>query len=379
MSKKIIIIAGEASGDLHASGLVRAIAAQQSDVEFLGIGGDRMRNAGVQLFYHINDMSVLGFWDVLKRLRFFKKVYRQLVETMDRQRPALLILIDYPGLNLKLAAAARARAIKVFYYIAPQVWAWGASRIPKMARLVDRMAVILPFEEPMFRRAGIDATFVGHPLLEIVASRMSQEKFFQENALDAGKKTIGILPGSRPLEVKRLLPEMLEIVRRLRLKYPDIQAIIGKASSLSAEIYAPLLAVNHQAQLLDNCTYEVMQHSDLLLVASGTATLESALLATPMIIVYKVDPLSYLIGRSLVTIDAIGLVNVIAGQKIVPEFIQHEFRWQKVLPEAEELLFNQDRRQVVINNLKKIRASLGQPGASARAADLALELIHSVS
>ncbi len=374
-----MIIAGEASGDLHASGLVRAIAAQQSDVEFLGIGGDRMRNAGVQLFYHINDMSVLGFWDVLKRLRFFKKVYRQLVETMDHQRPALLILIDYPGLNLKLAAAARARSIKVFYYIAPQVWAWGASRIPKMVRRVDRMAVILPFEEPMFRRAGIDATFVGHPLLEMVASRMSREKFFQENALDAGKKTIGILPGSRPLEVKRLLPEMLEIVRRLRLKYPDIQAIIGKASSLSGEIYAPLLAVNHQAQLLDNCTYEVMQHSDLLLVASGTATLESALLATPMIIVYKVDPLSYLIGRSLVTIDAIGLVNVIAGQKIVPEFIQHEFRWQKVLPEAEKLLFNQDRRQAVINNLKTIRASLGQPGASARAADLALDLIHSVS
>lgn len=374
-----MIIAGEASGDLHASGLVAAIAAQQSDVEFLGIGGDRMRNAGVQLFYHINDMSVLGFWDVLKRLRFFKKVYRQLVEAMDRQRPALLILIDYPGLNLKLAAAARARSIKVFYYIAPQVWAWGASRLPKMARLVDRMAVILPFEEPMFRRAGIDATFVGHPLLEMVASRMSREEFFQENALAAGKKTIGILPGSRPLEVKRLLPELLEIVRRLRLKYPDIQAIIGKASSLSAEIYAPLLAVNHQAQLLDNCTYEVMQHSDLLLVASGTATLESALLATPMIIVYKVDALSYIIGRSLVTIDAIGLVNVIAGQKIVPEFIQHEFRWQKVLPEAEALLFDQDRRQTVINNLKTIRANLGQPGASARAADLALDLIHPVS
>lgn len=374
-----MIIAGEASGDLHASGLVAAIAAQQSDIEFLGIGGDRMRNAGVQLFYHINDLSVLGFWDVLKRLGFFKKVYRQLVEAMDRQRPALLILIDYPGLNLKLAAAARARSIKVFYYIAPQVWAWGASRLPKMARLVDRMAVILPFEEPMFRRAGIDATFVGHPLLEMVASRMSREEFFQENALAAGKKTIGILPGSRPLEVKRLLPEMLEIVRRLRLKYPDIQAIIGKASSLSAEIYAPLLAVNHQAQLLDNYTYEVMQHSDLLLVASGTATLESALLATPMIIVYKVDPLSYIIGRSLVTIDVIGLVNVIAGQKIVPEFIQHEFRWQKVLPEAEALLFDQDRRQTVINNLKTIRANLGQPGASARAADLALDLIHSVS
>lgn len=374
-----MIIAGEASGDLHASGLVAAIAAQQSDVEFLGIGGDRMRNAGVQLFYHINDMSVLGFWDVLKRLRFFKKVYRELVETMDRQRPALLILIDYPGLNLKLAAAARARSIKVFYYIAPQVWAWGASRIPKMARLVDRMAVILPFEEPMFRQAGIDATFVGHPLLEMVASRMSREKFFQENALAAGKKTIGVLPGSRPLEVKRLLPEMLEIVRRLRLKYPDIQAIIGKASSLSAEIYAPLLAVNRQAQLLDNCTYEVMQHSDLLLVASGTATLESALLATPMIIGYKVDPLSYIIGRSLVTIDAIGLVNVIAGKKIVPEFIQHEFRWQKVLPEAEALLFDQERRQAVINNLKTIRTSLGQPGASRRAADLALDLIHSVS
>ncbi|MDZ7263015.1 MAG: lipid-A-disaccharide synthase, partial [candidate division KSB1 bacterium] len=329
--------------------------------------------------YHINDMSVLGFWDVLRRLRFFRKVYRQMIATMNLQRPALLILIDYPGLNLKLAAAARERSIKVFYYIAPQVWAWGASRIPKMAQLIDRMAVILPFEEAMFRQAGIAADFVGHPLLETVISRMDRKDFFQKNGLDVGKKTIGLLPGSRPLEVKRLLPEMLEIVRRLQQKYPQIQTIIGKASSLTGEIYAPFLTADHQAKLLDNCTYEVMQHSDLLLVASGTATLESALFATPMIIAYKVDPLSYIIARSLVKIDAIGLVNVIAGHKIVPEFIQHEFRWQNVLPEAETLLFDHNRRQSVITDLKNIKTKLGQPGASARAATLALDLMDSVS
>lgn len=374
-----MIIAGEASGDLHGSGLVRAISAQQPDVDFIGIGGDRMRAAGVHLLYHISDMSVLGFWDVLKRLRFFRQVYQQMVAAMKVQQPALLILIDYPGLNLKLAAAARKQSIKVFYYIAPQVWAWGAGRIPKMAQLVDRMAVILPFEESMFRQAGIAATFVGHPLLETVASRMRRDDFFQGNGLDAGKKTIGILPGSRPLEVKRLLPEMLETVRRLQQKFPNIQAIIGKASSLTAEMYRPFLSANPSAQLLDNCTYEVMQHSDLLLVASGTATLESALFATPMIIVYKVDPLSYIIGRSLVKINAIGLVNVIAGQKIVPEFIQHEFRWQNVLPEAEALLFDADRRQTMIADLKNITARLGQPGASARTATLALDLMHSGS
>lgn len=376
MNNKAMIVAGEASGDLHGSGLVREMLKIQPDLEIFGIGGDRMKQQGVRLIYHINEMSVLGFWDVLKRFAFFKRVYRDLVSKMDEIKPDLLILIDYPGMNLKLARAAKTRDIKVFYYIAPQVWAWGSNRIQKMVRLVDKMAVIIPFEEKMFQEAGIDAKFVGHPLLETVNSKMGRDEFFQKHGLNQNQKVIGLLPGSRLLEVKRLLPEMLQTIRQLRDNHPEIQTIISKADSVTSNIYQEVLQNNNQVKLVENSTHEIMKHSDLLIVASGTATLESALFTTPLIIVYKVDPISYLIGKQLVKIDSIGLVNVIAEQKIVPEFIQHQFHSNRLLPEIEKLLFDKDQRKKVINNLKKIKKKLGKSGASARSAEIALETMN---
>lgn len=372
-----MIIAGEASGDLHGSGVVREILKLQPDAEIFGIGGDKMSRQGVQLFYHINEMSVLGFWDVLKRFSFFKKVYRQLIAAIHEKRPDLLILIDYPGMNLKLARAAKAKGIKVFYYIAPQVWAWGANRIKKMVKLVDKMAVIIPFEENMFQQAGVDATFVGHPLLETVNTKLTRTEFFEKHNLNINQKVIGLLPGSRPLEVKRLLPEMLKTITKLRKIYPDIQVIISKADTVASAIYQQIVENNNQEKLLENCTYEMMKHSDLLIVASGTATLESALFATPLIIVYKVDPISYLIGRQLIKIDSIGLVNVIAERKIVPEFVQNHFHSDRLLPEVVDLLFDENQRTEVIKNLKKIKQKLGDPGASVKTARIAIELMNS--
>ncbi len=374
-----MIVAGEASGDLHGSGLVREMQKLRPDLEIFGIGGDRMSQQGVQLLYHTNEMSVLGFWDVLKRFGFFRKVYNNLVSVLEENQPQLLILIDYPGMNLKLARAAKQRKIKVFYYIAPQVWAWGSNRIQKMARLVDKMAVIIPFEEHVFRQAGLDAKFVGHPLLETITSKMNKVEFFDRYGLNFNQKVIGLLPGSRRLEVKRLLPEMLEIIRLIRNKYPEIQTVIGQANSLGRDIYHPIIQNNNQVKLLKNCTYELMNHSDLLVVASGTATLESALFETPLIIVYKVDPISYLIGKQLIKIDSIGLVNVIAERKIVPEFIQHRFTSNNLLPEIEDLLFNDERRTKVINDLRKIKEQLGKPGASIRTAKMAIEVMNSTS
>lgn len=375
MNKKIMIIAGEASGDLHGSGLVRELVKQQPDLEIFGIGGDKMQQQGVALRYHINEMSVLGFVDVLKRFRFFRRVYHELVELMKKKRPELLILIDYPGLNLKLARAAKKQGIRVLYYIAPQVWAWGSNRIPKMVRLVDKMAVIIPFEEKLFRNAGIDARFVGHPLLEVVASRMSKEEFFQINNLAADKKVIGLLPGSRLQEIIRLLPEMIVTAKRFVKKHPEFQVVIGRASSVPNELYRDLIGKNAEILLLENSAYEVMQHSDLLIVASGTATLESALFETPLMIVYKVDPISYFIGKQLIQIESIGLVNVIAERKIVPEFIQTRFRWNYLLPEMEALLFDTERRNQVIRDLKQIKQKLGEPGAAQRAAAIAMSMI----
>ncbi len=376
MNHKIMIVAGEASGDLHGSGLVRELRKLQPNVRIFGVGGDRMRRNGTELLYHINEMSVLGFWDVLKRFTFFRKVYQHLVATMDAERPQLLILIDYPGLNLKLAQAAKARGIKVFYYIAPQVWAWGSDRIKKMVSLVDKIAVILPFEEPLFQDAGLDATFVGHPLLETVAAKLDRETFFQQHHLDKSKKLIGLLPGSRILEVKRLLPEMLNSVALLRREQPSIEAVVSKASSVPLNIYQQILPSHAPFRLIENSTYDIMKHSDLLVVASGTATLESALFHTPLIIVYKVDPISYLIGKQLVKIDSIGLVNVIAGQQIAPEFIQGKFHRRNLLPEMKRLLFDQAYRDQMVQNLRILREKLGTAGASARSAQIAIELLN---
>jgi lipid-A-disaccharide synthase len=377
MNNKVMIIAGEASGDLHGSGLVRELLKLQPDLELFGVGGDKMQQQGVDLRYHINEMSVLGFVDVLKRFRFFKRVYHDLVALMKEKQPGLLILIDYPGLNLKLARAAKKQGIQVLYYIAPQVWAWGSNRIPKMVRLVDKMAVIIPFEEKLFRNAGIDAKFVGHPLLEVVASRHSKEEFFRINNLALDKKIIGLLPGSRVQEIKRLLPEMIVTAKRFVKKHPEFQVVIGRASSVPDELYRDLIGKNNNILLLENSTYEVMKHSDLLIVASGTATLESALFETPLMIVYKVDPISYFIGKQLIRIESIGLVNVIAERKIVPEFIQNKFRWNYMLPQMEELIFDNEKRNQVIHKLKQIKQKLGEPGASRRAAEIAMSMINS--
>ncbi len=373
-----MIVAGESSGDLHGSGLVHEIFKRQPDLEIWGIGGDRMQQRGVRLLYHINEMSVLGFWDVLKRFAFFRKVYQRLVSDMDELQPDLLILIDYPGMNLKLARAAKKKGIKVFYYIAPQVWAWGSNRIQKMARLIDKMAVIIPFEEKIFHEAGIKAKFVGHPLLETVASKIGRDEFFQQQGLKHNQKVIGLLPGSRVVEVKRLLPQMLQTVRQLRNDHPEIQTIISKADTVATEIYQEILQNNNQLTLVENSTYEIMKHSDLLIVASGTATLESALFNTPLIIVYKVDPISYLIGKQLIKINSIGLVNLIAQRKIVPEFIQRQFNSKHILPEIKKLLFDEKQRDKVIDDLKKIKKRLGEPGAASKSAEMALETMNSL-
>ncbi len=375
MNKKIMIIAGEASGDLHGSGLVRELKAKNSDLHIFGVGGNKMQQQGMELIYHVNEMNVLGFWDVLKHFRFFKRVYKNLVRKLEQEKPAVLVLIDYPGLNLKLAKAAHQRAIKVAYYIAPQVWAWGAKRIKKMAQTVNKMAVIIPFEEKMYRDARIDATFVSHPLLEVIETKLDKKEFFSKYRLNSNYKTIGLLPGSRPLEVKRLLPEMMRTTERFKRKHLEIQVIIGKADSVDPEIYKQLIPEKSDVQLLENSTYEIMKHSDLLIVASGTATLESALFETPLIIVYKVDPVSYFIGKQLVKIDSIGLVNVIAEKKIAPEFIQHQFRAENLIPEMEDLLFNENRQSKTITDLRKIKQKLGEVGASEKAATMILGMM----
>jgi lipid-A-disaccharide synthase len=367
------IIAGEASGDLHGSNLVKELLQLAPHLEITGIGGDKMQQQGVQLLHHINEMSTIGFVDVLKRFPFFRKVYLEIVLYLETNRPELVILIDYPGLNLKVAAAAKKLGIKVFYYIAPQVWAWGAGRIKKMREIIDKLAVIIPFEEQFFQRVGIEAQFVGHPLLEVMATTNSKNQFLKNNNLDKNKKILGLLPGSRLLEIKRLFPEMIKTAQQL--DSDEVQVVVGCAPTVDLSIYEGISNHDSSIKLLQNSTYDVMKHSDLLIVASGTATLESALFETPLIIVYKVDPISYLLGRMLIKIDNIGLVNVIAERQIVPEFIQHQFTSERMLPAVMKMLFDDIARDAIIENLRGIKSKLGVVGASRKAAQLAQALL----
>lgn len=372
----MLIVAGEASGDLHGAGLVHELKRLAPETEVFGVGGDGMAAAGMELLFHIRDMAVIGFTEVLRHLRFFRHVMHTLESEVARRRPAVVILIDYPGFNLRFAARLRARyekPPKILYYIAPQVWAWGAKRIPKMARLVDQMAVVFPFEVPLFQSAGIPTEFVGHPLLEGLRPKLNTGDFFARYRIDAARPLLGLLPGSRRQELERLLPDMVATARLVRQMIPDLQIAVAMAPALPEALYRTLIKDN-SIHLVANATYEVMRDSSACLVCSGTATLETACFGTPLAVVYRVSRLSYEIGKRVVKLPHIGLVNVVAGRKIVPEFIQNDFVPERVAPALATFIQDDGHRAEAQRALAEVRTKIGTPGASRRTAELALQL-----
>jgi len=374
--KSVMIIAGEVSGDLHGANLVRAVRRQNASVRFFGIGGDRMADAGVRLHQHIHEMSFLGFVEVVRHLPFIRRVFRTMNALLDSEKPDLVILVDYPGFNLRFARDVKKRNIPLCYYISPQVWAWGRGRVKEMAELVDRMIVILPFEEEIYRDAGMDVHFVGHPLKDAIQVDMEKTPFFKETGLDPDKKTIGMLPGSRRQEVQRLLPPMMEAFRSIRRAIPGIQAVIGMSPALDAAEYEAIArrATDRPAMAAKH-TYEVMAHSDALMVASGTATLEAALIGTPLVVLYKMSPLSYLMGRYLVKIRFISLINIIAGRQVVTELIQDRVTPGRIAEHMIPLLTDDKQRKAMRRELESVSGLLGEAGASGRAADLVLDML----
>lgn len=372
---KILLSAGEASGDLHGSHLIQQIKLLQPETEFLGLGGDLMQTAGMRILYHVNQMSIIGLTEVIKNLSFLRAVFRHLREVMVREKPNLVILIDYPGFNLRLAEMAHRLGIPVMYFIIPQVWAWGGRRIRKIARFVDRAAVILPFEESLLNAAGVNARYVGHPLMDSLAPKFSRTEFLTRHQVTPHQKILGLLPGSRISEVTRLLPEMLAVAQKLKAKYSDLVIFVGKAGNLDWEVYQPLVSGLDFVRIVDGETYDVMQHADALIVASGTATLEAALLGTPLILVYRTSSLTYFVARRVIKIKYLGLPNIIAGKSVVPEFIQHEFTAARVLPVLEEFLFNPAQNQARRAALSEIRGKLQGGGAARNAAKIALEML----
>jgi lipid-A-disaccharide synthase len=371
-----MIVAGEASGDLHGGNLVRAMHQMDPDLSFYGVGGKRMQAAGVELLADAADMAVVGLTEVAFKLGMILRVMRRLKVSLLTEKPDLVILIDYPDFNLPVARAARKRGIKVLYYISPQVWAWRKGRIETIRNSVDRMVVILPFEEKFYRDAGMDVTFVGHPLLDEVRKKYSRSEALRRFGLREEAITVALLPGSRRSEVAVLLPEMLGACRILMEKISPLQFILPIAGTLDPAFVRGILGqFPVRVNVIRDEIYDVISISDAAMVASGTATLETALLETPMVVVYKVSGVSYAIGRRFIRVDHISLVNLIAGCAVVPELIQSEVNPERIAAEVREIITRRGKTREMKASLADIRGKLGAPGASQRTARIACDML----
>ena len=375
--KKILIIAGEASGDLHGSNLVKEMLSLDPRLLFYGVGGENMKKVGVNLVADIADMAVVGIIEVLFKARSIYKVYRKLKKTLTADHLSLIILIDYPDFNLLFARAAKKKKVPIVYYISPQIWAWRKRRIQHIARLIKKMIVIFPFEEKFYQNAGIDVDFVGHPLLDSVRSHLSRDEIFNYLRLAPGIPTVGLLPGSRTSEIRRHLPLMLKAVPLISEKLSSVQFIIPVAPGLdSGEIKNMAGPQNTTIRVVDDSIYEVMQIADLLLVASGTATVEATIMGTPMVVIYRVSPLTYLLGKLLIKVKNIGMVNIIAEKTVVPELIQVDLHPEKIASTVVRIFQSPSTLKEMRKELIKVREKIGTPGASRRAARIINNLLQ---
>ena len=375
-SKKILLVAGEVSGDLHGSHLVEAIQSIDPEIQFFGVGGEGLKRVGMKLLYPSQSLSVVGITEVLLKLRPILRALRGLKKSLDRERPDLIILIDFPDFNLRLAKVAHRRGIPILYYVSPQVWAWRPKRIKLIARLVKKMIVLFPFEVPLYEAAGVDVEWVGHPLLDTVRPALSKEKAFQQLGLDPKRRTIGLLPGSRMHEVERLLPPLLASADVLQREIPDLQFVIPLAPGIPKTILSPWMKnISVPVIVVEGFTYDAMNLSELLIAASGTATLEGAILGKPMVIIYKVSLPSYWIARALIRVDHIGLVNLVAEKEIAPELIQRDVNPRRIADEALRILRDPLLSRKMVESMGEVRQKLGEPGAAQRAAHIVLSLM----
>lgn len=366
--KRLFFVAGESSGDIHGSNLIRALRALRPDWVYEGLGGRLMADAGMELRHDLAGEAIMGFAEVLRHLVPIRRLFHETVARLRETRPDALVLIDYPGFNLRLAVEANKLGIPVVYYISPQVWAWKKRRIHTIARLVDLMLVIFPFEEELYRRIGVPCAYVGHPLLDHIALYHAAEPEERE-------MVIGLLPGSREQELRRIAPVMFEVAAGIRERHPEARFVVpcvneARAGQLRA------LAGDFPAELRVGGMYDVLSRARFCLVASGTATLETALFGVPMAILYKTSALTYWIARIMVDIKHIGIVNILAKRGVVPEFIQHGATLETVLPAVLDLIDDTPARRRMLEDLRAVREGLGGVGASDRAAEKIVALLE---
>jgi lipid-A-disaccharide synthase len=363
------IIAGEASGDLHGSNLIKALHQKDENAQVRAWGGDKMKDAGATLVKHYRDLAFMGFVEVIKHLGTILKNIRHCKEDIAQFQPDVLVLIDYPGFNMRIAAWAKEQGIRIVWYISPQVWAWKANRVEKLRRDVDKMLVILPFEVAFYKERGMEVIYTGHPLIEVVEKEKQQPpKPLSE------KPIIAILPGSRKQEIQEKLPEMLKMVKA----FPQYQFIIAQAPSMPEEFYQPIIG-NAQVQLVKAQTYTLLKQAKAALVTSGTATLETALFGVPMVVCYRGNPISYWLAKKLVQIKYISLVNLIMNKLVIVELIQQDLNEKKLKAELETLLHDAAYREAMIQNYQSLWHILGDKKASAVAAHEIFDLVSQQS
>ena len=366
---EILIVAGEASGDLHGGGVAEALHALQPARPLAGVGGTRMAAAGVELLERVENLAVMGFVEVLKHVPMHWALLRRLKARLRTGRVGLVIVIDYPGFNMKLAAAAKEVGVPVLYYVTPQVWAWGAGRLPKLAKLITKAAPILPFEEALLRQHGIDASFVGHPLLDRAASLPSKFEARRQLKLDPDAPLLALFPGSREQEIARHLDDFVAVGREMQRRVPTLGVVVSVASTIDIDVQrCPFPMVRGQS-------FPLLRAADVAMCKSGTTTLEAAVAGCPLVVAYRTSGWTYRIARRVVKIPHIGLVNVVAGREVAREFVQDALEPNAVSDELQALLDpTSPRRAEVERGLAEVRAKLGTPGAAGRVARLALEI-----
>ena len=369
-NKNLMIIAGEVSGDLHGSLLVRELKKMENGLNIYGIGGDRMKAEGMELIYHINKMAFLGFAEVIKHFPFIKRVQSDLIAIIKEKKIKNIVLIDYPGFNLNFAKKLKALNLTVIYYISPQIWAWGASRIKKIKNLVNKMIVVFPFEEKFYKDADINVEFVGHPLIERINEYefLTREELFNKFDLNKSKDILLVLPGSRLHEVERIFPESIKAAEKVAGEF-NLQIVIAGSSNISEDIYNRLSNIKEK-KIITGYTYELMRYSKIGIIKSGTSTLESALFTLPMVIVYKTGLITYSIGKKLVKVKNIGMANIIAGEKVVPELIQNEANAESIYTECKKILSDERLYNSIKQKLSSVKSKLGAERASQKAAGL---------
>lgn len=374
--KHILIIAGESSGDMHGSSLIKELKKLNPDLSLVGIGGDGMISHGLEAIHHIREMSFLGFAEVVKHIPFIKRVQSELMKIVSTRNIKHAVLIDYPGFNLSIAKKLKASGVEIIYYISPQLWAWGTGRINKIKYLVAKMLVVFPFEEKLYKDAGINVDFVGHPLIERIKnySFVDRKVFCEDYSLSNDKEILLLLPGSRKQEVEKNFYEMIRAAKTISEKH-NLQIVVGCADHID-ETWFKQFRNSFNFKVIKDKIYELFKYSKFGIIKSGTSTLEAALFNLPMIIIYKTSALTYQIGKALISLDKIGMPNIILQKKLLPELVQNDARADIISAHADKILYDKNLYEQIKRELSAIPAMLGKKNASVEAAQIISRMIN---